>query len=287
VGFGALAYFRSQSEISELKQIIAKNLEEKMQQIANSSKEQLAQIAEQIKHSEAKIPKHETAQDSFANISRDYTHSIFLITGLVESGGERGLVPIGTGFSITESVLATNAHVAAALGDPRLRGGIAIMNKRSDRHCRINRVAIHPEYRGDMSDPKEGLTNKDVALLFTDCKDLRPTSIASEAELKALQQGEMIALLGFPGEIMDPEKPSAQLLQGIIGNIPNEVVIAHSMRAPPGTSGSPIFNRAGQIVALEFYRIGEVEFSVNATALLQLMRTQGLSRTSPESAVQR
>jgi len=55
------------------------------------------------------------------------------------------------------------------------------------------------------------------------------------------------------------------------------------MRAPPGTSGSPVFNRKGQLIGVEaaHFAKAEVQISVNAEVLLRFMRARGVARASP------
>ena len=181
----------------------------------------------------------------FEQIAAAAAQSVYAIE--IEDNGRRAIV--GTAFAIDPGgILATNAHVADALrrrnalvGDSTSRA-IAV---RGDSYevRRVVSVAIHPDWRA-------GSVRADAALLQLDAgAPLAPLTIADAHRFGLLQRGTSLASFGFPAVSTDPVKPRGRLAVDVVGDVRGEFVEA-DLAIAPGTSGSPVFDDAGAVVAL-------------------------------------
>jgi FHA domain-containing protein/trypsin-like peptidase len=180
----------------------------------------------------------------------------------IESGGTRSIV--GTAFAVDGGVLATNAHVANALRD---RGAIAepeaaravpipevarasqasvtrALAIRGDTYevSRITAITIHPEWTS-------GSMRADAALLRLDRGAASPLPLADGAAFRRLQRGTSLVSFGFPAVSTDAHRPRGRLSVDIVGDVRGEYVEA-GLAISPGTSGSPVFDAEGAVVAV-------------------------------------
>lgn len=236
----------------------------------------------------------------------------------------QGLIVFGTAFSIAQSfvrggstggLLATNAHVVEAIFEIQEdaqaafeKGAItsyrfvAIRNNTalgSFGTFLIQWAVMHPEYTGSPFSPDVGIVHVDRSL--PSAMVLAPTS-----ELTALQVGQPIGTLGFPGEISgsDPQ-PIATFKDGTISalrtfspSIPVTpsltFIVQHNLATTGGTSGSPIFDGHGRVVAVSNsgvetiavnpetgtsrrIPIGDLSFGIRADALRVLLQEYGVN----------
>jgi S1-C subfamily serine protease len=85
-------------------------------------------------------------------------------------------------------------------------------------------------------------------------------TLATRAEYEALATGDPMFTYGFPGRLSDTHAPEATFVAGVVGRItaidgrPGDLgerqLVQHSAFTSGGTSGSPIFNAAGHVVAV-------------------------------------
>jgi V8-like Glu-specific endopeptidase len=161
-----------------------------------------------------------------------------------------------TAFAVRPSVLATNAHCIAAA---RKKGGriVALENEgRGEVSFSVSDMRPHPAYR-------EGDANSltpDVGVITIAGRAAVVLEIASAAELQAAGAGDDVYLIGFPGRLMDAQNPSATFLAANIGRITassgrpgafaENWLIQHDASTTQGTSGSPVFNGRGKVIAV-------------------------------------
>lgn len=116
-------------------------------------------------------------------------------------------------------------------------------------------------------------TSYDVALLYVAAEDIANLApaipMASREEMMAMREGDAIALIGYPGVLsstdrMDKLSATPKTSVGTVSAISsfagmriegsdNDTIsqlIIHHMLSGPGSSGSPIINRDGKIVAV-------------------------------------
>ena len=118
--------------------------------------------------------------------------------------------------------------------------------------------------------------NPDVAVLTIDGKHDVFFKTAGDETLGILKAGDPIAFLGFPMENLDNDNvnmdnPVASMQSGIVVAVSDfdmkdagasgNYLIRHNLPSTGGASGSPIFNRNGEVVALLFAGnvIGQVQ----------------------------
>ena len=100
----------------------------------------------------------------------------------------------------------------------------------------------------------------DVGWLQIDGTLPAKVALAPAAEYQALATGDPMFTYGFPGRLADVSAPEATFVAGVVGRITTldgragDVgrmrLIQHSAFTSGGTSGSPIFNSAGHVVAV-------------------------------------
>ena len=195
-----------------------------------------------------------------------------------------GFIFIGTGFAAHyPDTIWTNAHVAEAVWDAMgvveddagnvtvtgipvaVRSGTAIGGAHTHR-LNMDTVRIHPEYDPELlSSPDLAVVHLDGAT-FRDVPSFLPRELAS-----GLQVGQPVGTLGFPGEISALEAvPIATFKDGTISALrpydfeetevtpENSKLVQFNLGQTGGTSGSPVFDHEGFIVAVSCCGVGVV-----------------------------
>lgn len=216
-----------------------------------------------------------------------YEHSIMLCVGRNRTGG----MAIGTAWVVkSEGILATNAHVVAIFDKYPIR---AVIQNKTGTMFKVRRWKAHPKYRaGRTNSPDVGLVEIDPRT-----ETLLALPLAGADELKALTVGSPLGTIGYPGEMMQEyvsssegtgaeiktPKTVATFKVGWIGRIMTYAktsgtdwtqtrFIQHSASTTGGTSGSPMFNANGNVVAL------------NNSGLNLFLRTGGRVMRVPSAA---
>ena len=174
---------------------------------------------------------------------------------------------IGTGFSAhyTDAIW-TNAHVVQGLidalaelrdHDPRpfaVKSGTAIGG--AETHALFHYLE-HPAYDGTTQSP-------DIGILIVDTEFAAAPSFLPREMARELRVGQPVATMGFPGEIapLNTTVPLATFKDGTISalrplspeaesvTLENSRFVQHNLDLSGGTSGSPIFDHEGWIVAV-------------------------------------
>ena len=181
---------------------------------------------------------------TFEAIAASAARSVYLIA-LVD-GGRRSIV--GTGFAVAaDGVLATNAHVADALLRQGALGAqspaaIAVQSDTYDVRSVVG-ASLHPSWRS-------GSLRDDAALLqLAPGPPLVPLRLADASTLAGLRRGVLLAAFGFPAMATDPDRPRGGLSVDVLGDIRGEYLQV-GLAITPGTSGSPVFDQSGAVVAI-------------------------------------
>jgi len=194
----------------------------------------------------------------YARIAAVAAQSVYAVA--IESDGKRSIV--GTAFAVDQDALATNAHVANLLrergavaeasADRRSLGGggqasgtVRALAIRGDTYevSRITAVAIHPDWQ-------PGSLRADAAVLRLERgATLVPLQLAGDAAFKRLQRGTSLVSFGFPAISTDAQQPRGRVSVDVVGDVRGEYVQA-GLAIAPGTSGSPVFDDEGSVVAL-------------------------------------
>ena len=182
---------------------------------------------------------------------------------------------IGTAWLYKSDVLATNAHVAAgianllkALAEKKISGvPYYLPNKTKGKFVRIVDLAIHPGYGRTPVDMngRAPVNQPDVALMRLEEKMSSPLPVAGRDTLRRLKAGDTVQYIGFPtenliGDNVNLNNVMATTKTGTINAMSDwwlgdsgpdaNKVIRHDMGATGGASGSPIFNKSGEVVGL-------------------------------------
>jgi V8-like Glu-specific endopeptidase len=169
-----------------------------------------------------------------------------------------------TAFAIKPNVLASNAHCVKAAREFEDDGREiwAHLNESNDgsrdpKMIRVGRYAGHPKYEhsGNHITPDVGLFELEGGTAKV------VTTRADRAELQKLGTGDALYVIGFPGRAMDEASPVATFMFSHVGRVTDAQgqraesfgdgwLIQHEGQTTPGTSGSPIFDAEGHVVAI-------------------------------------
>lgn len=210
--------------------------------------------------------------------------SVFLVDivgpGNVSQGGATAwVVKLKDG----SKAFATNGHVAAAFetmvkGNTKGLKMVARSPMPGHKEYEITGQITHPGYAAFEDKAQEldaklmsgeirdlGLmTGYDVALLIPASQDglPEPLTLANDNELAALRSGETLGMAGYPMENVnttDRMEPTPVAQKGIVTSMTSfflmpagadSQLVQHNLPATGGSSGSPMFNAAGHVVAL-------------------------------------
>jgi S1-C subfamily serine protease len=186
---------------------------------------------------------------------------MFLVIG---HDPQKGTVGNGTAFALREDgLLATNAHVVKLLEEMPMT--FCVQNT-TGKVFPIKRVRAHPGFTTPMS--------PDVGLIQLDNQGVRFPAfpLATEDELKRVRIGTQLGTLGYPGELIGDYlagfkgmtvpvlTAQATFKDGWIGRLlgydgerrghAHDVVLQHSASLSGGTSGSPMLDASGKVVAI-------------------------------------
>lgn len=170
-----------------------------------------------------------------------------------------GLVGYCTAFAVTrDGILGTNAHCVRNLGDMSDQGvkTVARMNRHPERTYEVVKWKSHKDYNNKAF-------SADVALVKLQLGDEKlpvAVELAGTEELTHLAPGLPIYTMGFPGKVMNEKRPAADFRAAVISRLTDydneprsgdaNKVVWHSALTSKGTSGSPIFNANGRVVAV-------------------------------------
>lgn len=188
----------------------------------------------------------------------------------------------GSAFAIDGNLLATNAHVVEMAAQAiRLGGSAFAYQHETSRELAATVMWIHPGYTGAFS--------PDVGVIEVYGTLLPVLTVASTDTLRNLRVSDDVRLSGFPGELVGG-RPRATMLSGRITALrpfdqsqttpETAMLIQHDMPTTGGTSGSPVVNSLGEVIAVHNSTAAELpgnpgngqnNFAIRADALLQLL----------------
>ncbi len=183
----------------------------------------------------------------YARIAAVAAQSVYAVA--IENDGKRSIV--GTAFAVDRDVLATNAHVANLL---RERGALASEGAQVDtsgaRAFQASGTVRALAIRGDTYEVGR-IIRADAAVLRRErgATTFVPLPLADDAAFKRLQRGTPLVSFGFPAVSTDAQRPRGRVSVDVVGDVRGEYVQA-GLAIAPGTSGSPVFDDEGLVVAV-------------------------------------
>ena len=175
----------------------------------------------------------------------------------------------GTAFAVdSQGTLVTNKHVLVGEEGDRVPQEIAVKFSGSKQWFRGRVVGVAPD--------------ADIGVLRVDIRGGTPRVAGIERDIRSLQRGDPVAILGYPLGFDLPMRGEGMyavaeptLTVGTASKVLPGVVQVDGYGAP-GSSGSPIFNRDGRVVAVlyggERESNGKIIFAVPVQYVLSYLQ---------------
>jgi len=210
---------------------------------------------QKLKTQEAALTKLKQSRGGGEAIAKAMEKALYMLIAPTPSG-EFGFC---TAFAIDKSgLLATNSHCLRMVESLKVanQAALARMNRDPSKTYRVIKWRGHPKHKK--------LLSEDVALLWVDTGG-QPlpvaTRLAANDKVRTkLGSGMAVYTMGFPGKVMNERQPAADFRAAVIsrltdfsngpGNTDTARVVWHSALTSKGTSGSPIFDADGEVIAV-------------------------------------
>ncbi len=204
------------------------------------------------------------AQGAGPRIARDNERSIFML--IAAKGGE--LEGFCTAFAVRpDGVLATNAHCVRSIESYVAEGRtiLARMNRAPELTWPVIDSKVHPKYSGQPSSPDVALVRLDLGAPGRSGSVLPKVlpvvvTLADDGRLRELAAGQPVFTLGFPGQVMNEAEPAADLRAAELSRVTDfdnapgtpgtSHLVWHTALTSKGTSGSPLFDADGRVIAV-------------------------------------
>lgn len=169
-----------------------------------------------------------------------------------------------TAFAIRPRILASNAHCVKAAEDFEDKGAdIYVHLNESNKGGSDPKMFKIASHKGHPKYKHHGLNITPDVGLFVLEEDDAPAlvKLAEKSVLKKVATGDSLFVIGFPGRTMDEASPVAVFMFSHVGRVTDSLgqrpesfedswLIQHEGQTTPGTSGSPIFNGEGKVIAI-------------------------------------
>lgn len=228
------------------------------------------------------LPQSLRAQASGAEFERAIAASLdsVYMMGVARrgNGGPEVFQFVGTGWVIADGKLATNAHVAEALLESSLQGRLVAKRSWSDRdelalsassmrihpaygpwNARLKRVVVRNENDPNVARSMNFIPIADVAIVEVEAGNTaKPLGLSDPAKVEPMLS-EPVVYVGFPHENISGF-PTLHAVPGYVtaktdfffqrSAWPDSYLLHYCGPVVGGASGSPILNRAGQVIGL-------------------------------------
>ncbi len=180
--------------------------------------------------------------------------AIYLLLYRTRTGFEQGFC---TGFAVAESTLMTNAHCIAQIEKLKGEGSVFFAALNEGRGSRYPVVGWRSHTAYNASSPRP---TPDVGIVEIQGGVTSIVPLADSRHLLTLRPGAKIFVYGFPGDLSDARSPVATITDGVVGRITafdgqaaaqgNGHLLQYNAFTSKGTSGSPVFDKYGRVVAV-------------------------------------
>lgn len=203
-----------------------------------------------------------------AQAAERYSSAVALVVAVKRDAPQPIHIPFATAWAYSPNEFGTNAHVVDAARDFAAKGFTIEVGLNRKRYARfpVIEMARHDLYQSiDPKSQKVMDVGYDVGILRIEGMVDTYFPIASEEELRKLDSGYRVASLGYPMERMkdggvNSEVPVANMQSGIVTAVSDfeqmdsgynrNLLVRINLGAVGGSSGSPIFNTRGEVVAI-------------------------------------
>ena len=224
---------------------------------------------------------------------------------------------VGTGFAVGSSMLVTNGHVIDGLikwdnyiddfnrtnGTEWNSSWLVVQNLTTSLRSEQNFFFIQYYRHHSQWDSRDNRSPDVGTLTIYDGYISRRVTLATSSAASRLKVGTPIATLGFPGELQGGNLsnlfPIATFKSGTISALrpryedqsysaPRDTyIVQHNFDTTGGTSGSPIFDASGRVVAInnasiegDWPRIsqGALGFGIRADKIHEVLRQAGVAK---------
>ena len=226
-------------------------------------------------------PETRPAEPTWPEVYRKVEPSVYMIQAYKVVGGQNIFFNSGTGWSVKPGLLATNSHVSELFDMVQPNGFVIARRGKAENDLRIIKVRQHPGYAqaGKMGldyrpfSPEAvdftratSLNACDVAILEVHPDDIKKQGLPLPlADTGAVESGTKVAYVGFPVEgsvAVNYQEPSPYATDAAVNRLlgflaedtqpGKETFVGHSLNTLGGSSGSPIVNLKGEVVAVNF-----------------------------------
>ncbi len=204
-----------------------------------------------------------------ARISAANEGNIYLLATRQGDGRVRGFC---TGFAVTSQLIATNAHCVSVVRTEAARGGQLVVLRNKGNGEMIPATPVYLDGRFQNEQMSRGGVGYDVGLVQSSVPLPGRVTLASEAELYALREGDAVFVYGFPGMTMNERSPVATITLGLLNRVtdffdgvatpPTAQKLQHSAQTAGGSSGSPIFAPSGAVIGVNAGSLADDERQV-------------------------
>jgi S1-C subfamily serine protease len=239
-------------EISALSRSLSEERAQTAEQLNRGAREreqERAQLMRQLESLAAQLGALHKGSPG-ETIAAENKAALWLLVGTLD-GRE---TPFCTGFAIRNELLATNAHCVRAAEMLMSRGAqVQVVQNGTGKRLAIAKMSAHPAYR-------DRQLGSDVGILRVGGTLPSQVRLATREQLQQVRQGATMYTIGFPGHLANSRSPEATLTQGVVsrlmtfdrtpGAFEETRLIQHTAFISQGTSGSPIFDRQGQVIGV-------------------------------------
>jgi V8-like Glu-specific endopeptidase len=197
----------------------------------------------------------ETSQGAGPRIVKLNRDNLYLLSYTDDHGKDNAFC---SSFAVRSSYLATNSHCVVAIERFTAKGFKVFAVRNGDAKARFDVKSSHrhPKYEHGANHP-----TIDVGLVEIAGTMPSTVKLADKTRLQGLQTGANMFTYGFPGFNANPAEPVATLTGGQIGRITDlderdtvdyaeKILVQHSAYTMEGTSGSPVFDTEGVVIAV-------------------------------------
>jgi S1-C subfamily serine protease len=208
------------------------------------------QARDQRIRAELERERAKEADEPGVRVATENAQAVYLIAAETNAGEDRAVC---TAFALAPTYLGTNAHCVEAMQTASDRGEkvVAVRNKTGARVDVVGWVRS-TEYQ-------PGKLSLDVGLVEVGAPVPKVVALAPPERLTQLGSGQAVFLFGFPEVVADARAPVATVLDGVIGRVTtltgepdseHGLLVQHNVATSHGASGSPLFDRRGQVIAI-------------------------------------